>query len=147
MNREVFNMAETEQMTRRESREAIFQLLYAREFFKDTESGEFYAYYSENAEKAYNDFVKTAFVGVCDNMGTIDAEIEASSVKWKVSRMAKVTRNILRLAVFELLYSEVPAKAVINEALELAKKYDDEQSPAFINGILNKIARDHGLLS
>ncbi len=139
-------MAETEQMTRRESREAIFQLLYAREFFKDADSSEFFAYYSENAEKAYNDFVKTAFIGVCENIETIDGEIEASSVKWKVSRMAKVTRNILRLAVYELTHSEVPAKAVINEALELAKKFDDDQSPAFINGILNKIARDHNLL-
>ncbi len=139
-------MAETEQMTRRESREAVFQLLYAREFFKDTDSAEFFAYYSENAEKAYNDFVKTVFFGVCDNMDAIDAEIEGSSVKWKVSRMAKVTRNILRLGVYELTRTEVPAKAVINEALELAKKFDDDQSPAFVNGILNKIARDHELL-
>lgn len=140
------NMAEAEQMTRRESREAIFQLLYAREFFRDMEFTEFYAYYSENAEKIYNEFVKSAFLGVCENMEAIDAEIEASSVKWKISRMAKVTRNILRLAVYELTLSDVPAKAVINEALELAKKYDDDQSPAFINGILNKIARDHELL-
>lgn len=139
-------MAEAEQMTRRESREAIFQLLYAREFFRDMEFTEFYAYYSENAEKIYNEFVKSAFLGVCENMEAIDAEIEASSVKWKISRMAKVTRNILRLAVYELTLSDVPAKAVINEALELAKKYDDDQSPAFINGILNKIARDHELL-
>lgn len=138
-------MAEAEQMTRRESREAIFQLLYAREFFRDLEFTEFYAYYSENAEKIYNEFVKSAFFGVCENIEAIDAEIEASSVKWKISRMAKVTRNILRLAVYELTLSEVPAKAVINEALELAKKYDDDQSPAFINGILNKIARDHDL--
>lgn len=140
------NMAEAEQMTRRESREAIFQLLYAREFFRDMEFTEFYAYYSENAEKIYNEFVKSAFLGVCENMEAIDAEIEASSVKWKISRMAKVTRNILRLAVYELTLSDVPAKAVINEALELAKKYDDDQSPSFINGILNKIARDHNLL-
>ncbi len=139
-------MAETEQMTRRESREAIFQLLYAREYFKDTDSAEFFAYYSENAEKTYNDFVKTVFFGVCDNMEAIDGEIESSSVKWKVSRMARVTRNILRLAVYELTQTDVPAKAIINEALELAKKFDDEQSPAFINGILNKIARDHELL-
>lgn len=139
-------MAEAEQMTRRESREAIFQLLYAREFFRDLEFTEFYAYYSKNAEKIYNEFVKSAFFGVCENIEAIDAEIEASSVKWKISRMAKVTRNILRLAVYELTLSEVPAKAVINEALELAKKYDDDQSPAFINGILNKIARDHDLL-
>ena len=48
--------------------------------------------------------------------------------------------------VYELIHTEVPAKAIINEALELAKKFDDEQSPAFINGILNKIARDHNLL-
>ncbi len=136
-------MAETEQMTRRESREAIFQLLYAREYFKDTDSGEFYEYYSQNAERTYNDFVRSAFVGVCDHMDAIDGEIEGSAVKWKVSRMAKVTRNILRLAVYELLHTEVPAKAVINEALELSKKFDDDQSPAFINGILNKIARDH----
>lgn len=139
-------MAETEQMTRRESRETIFQLLYAREFFMDTDAALFYDRYLENMEKGRNDFIESAFSGICEHGAEIDAEIEASSVKWKISRMAKVTRSILRLAAYELIYSEVPAKVVINEALELAKKYDDDQAPAFINGILNKIARDHALL-
>ena len=77
-----------------------------------------------------------------------DAELEKSAVKWKVSRMARVTRSILRLAVYELLHAEnsIPPKAVINEAVELAKEFDDDAAPAFINGILNKIARDNGKL-
>lgn len=58
--------------------------------------------------------------------------------------MARVTRSLLRLAVYEILYTETPARAVINEIVEFAKEYDDASSPAFINGILNTLARDNG---
>jgi N utilization substance protein B len=60
--------------------------------------------------------------------------------------MAAVTRSILRLAVYEILWGEVPPRAAINEAVELAKLYDEEAAPAFINGILNQIAKENGKL-
>jgi len=77
---------------------------------------------------------------VADYQGLIDPLIEENSENWTLKRMAVVDRNILRLAVFELLYCpDIPFKATLNEAVELAKKFGSEDSSAFINGILDKI--------
>lgn len=79
--------------------------------------------------------------GVCDHRAEIDQRIEATSHHWRVERMAKVDRNVLRLAIFELLHQpETPRKVVLNEGVELAKKFGSEESGAFINGILDKVA-------
>ncbi|MBQ8640849.1 MAG: transcription antitermination factor NusB [Clostridia bacterium] len=139
-------MAEKTQMSRHDSRKTVFSLLFSKEFFPELDSREFLQDNSENTEVPFNTYVVSTFLGTVNNLDTIDAELEKSSVKWKVSRMARVTRSILRLAVYELLLVEnpIPPKAVINEAVELAKEFDDDAAPAFINGILNKIARDHG---
>ena len=133
-------------MSRHDSRKTVFSLLFSKEFFPELDSREFLQDNSENTEVPFNTYVVSTFLGTVNNLDTIDAELEKSSVKWKVSRMARVTRSILRLAVYELLLVEnpIPPKAVINEAVELAKEFDDDAAPAFINGILNKIARDHG---
>ena len=71
----------------------------------------------------------------------IDQKIEAASRRWKVSRMPRVDRNILRVAAFEMLFSQgrVPPKVAINEAVELAKRYGGEESPGFINGVLDSL--------
>ncbi|MBI5549277.1 MAG: transcription antitermination factor NusB [Deltaproteobacteria bacterium] len=83
--------------------------------------------------------------GVCAHRPQIDQRIEETSHHWRVERMAKVDRNVLRLAVFELLHQVgTPRKVVLNEAVELAKKYGSEESGAFINGILDKIAASLG---
>jgi transcription antitermination protein NusB len=79
--------------------------------------------------------------GVAEHRRAIDEAIEGVSAHWRLDRMAKVDRNVLRLAVHELLHrGEVPVKVVINEAIELGKKYGSESSGAFINGVLDKIA-------
>ena len=79
--------------------------------------------------------------GVALHRRAIDEAIEGVSAHWRLDRMAKVDRNVLRLAVHELLHrGEVPVKVVINEAIELGKKYGSESSGAFINGVLDKIA-------
>ena len=141
-------MAEKTQMSRHDSRKTVFSLLYTKEFYPELDGREFLQANSEVSEVPYNTYIVSTFLGTVNQMDTIDAKLEQSSVKWKVSRMAKVTRSILRLAIYELLHTEnpIPPKAVINEAVELAKEYDDDAAPAFINGILNKIARDHGKL-
>lgn len=78
--------------------------------------------------------------GVCTNLAEIDAEISRHSKNWKPERMLGVDRNILRLAVFELLYcDDIPGKATLNEAVDLAKAFGGEDSPRFINGILNSV--------
>lgn len=136
-------MAENKKITKRDRRIAVFSLLFSREFDKETDIMEFYRLASENTEVAYNAYVEKTFLGTCEKVADIDTEIESTSINWKTSRMSRVTRSILRLAVYEMLYTEAPAKAIINEAVELAKEYDDDGAPAFINGILNKIARKH----
>ena len=141
-------MADKSKMNRHDSRKTVFSLLFSKEFFPELDGREFLQSNSEYTDVPFDVYIVTTFLGTLNNQQAIDAELESSSVKWKVSRMARVTRAILRLAVFELLYAEnpIPPKAVINEAVELAKEFDDDAAPAFINGILNKVARDHGKL-
>ena len=87
-------------------------------------------------------FTRQITEGVTSNVREIDQLIEGHSTHWKVSRMASVDRNILRMAVFELLYcQDIPASGTINEAIEIAKKYGTEESGAFVNGILDHIAK------
>ena len=78
--------------------------------------------------------------GVAEHRRAIDEEIERVSANWRLDRMAKVDRNVLRLATYELLRTEVPIKVAINEAIELGKKYGSESTGAFVNGVLDKIA-------
>lgn len=139
-------MAENKKLSRHECREKIFMLLFAREFDKETSAIDFYNIQIENDESGSNETIRETFLAVCDKMDEIDSEIEAVSVKWKVARMSTATRSMLRLAVFEMLMGSVPAKVAINEALEIIKVYDDESAPAFMNGILNTIARNRGLI-
>lgn len=82
--------------------------------------------------------------GVVRHLGSLDRVIEEASEHWRVRRMNVVDRNILRLAAFELLYSpDVPYKVAINEAVELGKTYGTEDSPSFINGILDSIVKKY----
>ena len=89
------------------------------------------------------DFFRDLAFGVVENRAAIDELIGRHSKNWRLSRMSAVDRNILRVAVYELLHRpDVPPPAVINEALELSKIYGTELSPAFINGILDSILQD-----
>jgi N utilization substance protein B len=89
------------------------------------------------------DFVRQLVEGVSHNVREIDRLIESHSTHWKISRMAIVDRNILRMAVFELLYcKDIPPSVSINEAIEIGKRYGTEESGAFINGVLDHIAKD-----
>jgi len=79
--------------------------------------------------------------GVARHRRELDTAIEAVSQNWRLDRMARVDRNVLRLATFELLHrADVPVKVVINEAIELGKKFGSESSGAFINGVLDRVA-------
>ncbi len=83
-------------------------------------------------------------IGVAQNLAQIDQTIGQHSTNWALQRIAQVDLSILRLAAFELLYRpDVPASVAINEAIELGKQYGTKESPAFINGILDKISRQH----
>ena len=139
-------MSEKKKLSRRECRELIFKLLFAKEFDREADPAAFYRDYIENTEEPTAEYVENVFTGVCAALPELDAELEAAAVRWKLSRMSTSTRSVLRMALYEMTVCEVPAKAVINEALELIKKYDEDSAPSFVNGILNRIARDRGLI-
>jgi N utilization substance protein B len=79
--------------------------------------------------------------GVAVDRRQVDDVIEGVSTNWRIDRMAKVDRNVLRLATWELLKGDAPVKVVINEAIELGKKYGSEQTGAFVNGVLDRVAQ------
>ncbi len=133
-------------MSRHEERTLIFKLLYEYTFYPGEDTEAFISSREEISGEKYSDFIKKTFAGTIEAIDDIDAVVSESSVGWKVSRMSKVTVSILRLAVYELKYTKTPPKAVINEAVELAKEFDDEKAASFINGILNRVARNCGLL-
>jgi transcription antitermination protein NusB len=95
----------------------------------------------EPVEREVMDLAETLVRGVATHRRQVDDAIEGVSQNWRLDRMPKVDRNILRLAAYELLHRrDVPVKVVINEAIELGKKFGSESSGAFINGLLDKIA-------
>jgi N utilization substance protein B len=80
--------------------------------------------------------------GTWQNQNACDEHIGASAAKWKLSRMSQVDRSILRLSVYQLQFCpDIPGKVIVNEAIELAKKYSTEQSPRFVNGVLDALLR------
>ncbi len=94
----------------------------------------------EPVEREVMDLAEGLVRGVAEHRRAIDDAIEGASTHWRLDRMAKVDRNVLRLAVYELLRTDVPVKVAIDEAIELGKKYGSESSGAFVNGVLDKIA-------
>jgi N utilization substance protein B len=93
------------------------------------------------SEKKTRDFANQLFEGTVAAVGEIDPLITKHAKNWRVERMAAIDRNILRLATYELRRDDPPAKVVINEAVELAKKFSSEESAPFINGILDAVAK------
>ena len=95
----------------------------------------------EEADEATERFADELVRGVQSERPQIDALIQTSSTHWKLERMARVDRNILRLAVYEILRrADVPVRVTLNEAVELGKKYGSEESSAFVNGVLDRMA-------
>ncbi len=133
-------------MTRRQERETVFQLLFETEFHRSTPPSDLYAGGLSAQNIKDTAYIRDTYFGAVEHARESDEEIALCAHNWKVSRMAVVTKSILRLAVYEMMWGGIPPKAVINEAVELAKVYDDDAAPAFINGILNRIARKNGLI-
>lgn len=129
-------------MTRKEQREAAFELLFEREFRADESAEEIFALSAENRgiDSVKEKYVKEIYFGVIENEERIDSLISTASNGWKVSRLSNATRSAMRICVYEMLCREdVPATVSINEALELVKKFDDPKSRSFTNGVLNNI--------
>jgi len=127
---------------RREGRELALQLLYALDI-NPMDISEVLRLSRESSKVAegVRIFAEELVAGVSANLREIDAKIAEKSKNWAITRMAKVDLNILRMAFFELNFrDDIPRKVTINEAIEIAKKYGTEDSPAFINGMLDEMA-------
>ena len=129
---------------RRKGREFALQILFEIEFSHEKLKQALEVFWNENeASPEIKSFTEDLVSGTLRNASEIDAMIEGSSTNWKLSRMASVDRNLLRQATYELLYlKDIPASVTINEAVEIAKKFGTEESSSFINGILDKIAKE-----
>ena len=134
-------------MTRHEKREAVFTLIFESEFQKDKTADELIADAVESRDLKPDEYIINTTRGVLAGTDELDGTIAEYAENWKISRMSRVSRSILRLAVYEMMNADVPPKAVINEAVELAKAYDEKAASGFVNGILNKIAREKGLIA
>jgi N utilization substance protein B len=99
--------------------------------------------YSEESEDQLKPdrFMEELVRGTVENAPQIDAQIQAKAEHWRLERMPVVDRNILRLAVFELMQNTVPAPIIIDEALELARQFSGDESMSFINGLLDAVRR------
>lgn len=133
-------------MDRRTYREAAFIMLFEADFKVDEDFNDFYSSALEIGGYEDDEYLRTVFFGVLESKEALDAEIAATAKGWKLSRISKVVLNIMRISVYEMLnMSDVPFAVSINEAVELAKKYDDEKAPKFVNGVLNTVANNKGL--
>lgn len=107
---------------------------------------DFWSSLDEPTPKQAARFAEELVVGVMEHLAELDGAVQEQSESWRIERMAKVDRNVLRLAAYELLFTDTPARVIINEAIEIARTFGAEGSPAFVNGILDKLAKARGKL-
>ena len=130
-------------LSRREARERVFELLFETEFNRDVAPADIFAVSTANREIEEDAYVRSVYFGVCEHREEIDARIGAHSGTWKVGRISAVSRSILRLCVYEMVYCpDIPVNVSLNEAVELCKKFDDEKARPFVNGVLNSVKND-----
>jgi N utilization substance protein B len=128
--------------SRHRSREEALQILYQWDLNQDLTVETAIDFFQKHFahEKENKEFSRRLIEGVAQNLAELDKSVEESSQNWRASRMAAVDRNILRMGAFELLHcDDIPATVTINEMVELAKQFGSQESPAFINGILDNI--------
>jgi len=132
-----------QKVSRHKQRIWVLQILYGLDIRKKLDL--------ENSKKSYRDFMnekgaladdlyaEELLEGIIMELELLDAQIDQYAINWNIERMPAIDRNILRIAAYEIQH-EIPAKVAINEAVKIAKKYADDSSPSFINGILSKFA-------
>lgn len=139
-------MSKNERLSRHAQRTAVFSFIFERFFRPDESPADIYlAEYEERGYQGY-DYIRDTFLSAEQGAEESDALIREYAVGWSLERISLTARAVMRLALFELLHSDVPPKVVINEAVELSKEFATEDEASFVNGILNKIARDKGML-
>ena len=128
-------------MTRKEAREEAFILVFEKEFSNDSLE-DILDIDMQVRDIKPDEYIKTVFWGVFENLQTIDKIISENAVGWSINRISKTSLAILRLALFEMKFMEdIPVSVSINEAVELAKKYATKEDASFINGILATVSK------
>ena len=127
-------------ITRRQARELLLGLLFESEFRTDEDYIAIYATSAEERLIPDDPYVQNAYYTICENKETIDAKIGECAKGWRTDRLSKMSRSLLRLGAYEMLYEKgIPYTVTINEVIELAKTYDDPKARSFINGVLNGV--------
>ncbi|QNU65509.1 transcription antitermination factor NusB [Ruminiclostridium herbifermentans] len=131
-------------MGRRASRETAMKLLYQMEIQKSDKSEQIEmaledGNFTENDQK----YIRSIIDGVNEKINIIDSIIEKNAMGWKINRLSKIDLSILRIGIYEILYREdIPFSVSVNEAVELAKKYSNEDAGSFVNGLLGKVTKE-----
>ena len=133
-------------MNRSELREQVFKLLFRVEFNHMEDMSEQEELFTTTSDKEFStkdaDYIREKYENIASKLPEIDEAINKETTGWNTSRIAKVDLTILRLAIYEIKYDEsVPTGVAINEAVELAKKFGQDGSPSFVNGVLAKFAQ------
>ena len=129
---------------RSKSRELALQFLFQHDFARGTGKTSHEKFWNMlNADDHVREFADELIEGTLDELEVIDPVITKATKNWSISRMEPIDRNVLRIAVYELMFrKETPFKVVINEAVELAKKFGTPESKAFVNGVLDKVVKN-----
>lgn len=130
------------EMSRKEARRNLFGLLFEAEFKSDEAPDLIYSSALENREIPEDEYIKTVFFGICEKSRELDKIISKYAKGWRADRLSKVSRTIIRLSVYEILYADIPANVSVSEAVEIAKKYGEDKSRSFVNGVLSSVVKD-----
>ena len=137
---EVKNMAK---ISRTEARELLFALLFETEFRQNDVPAEIYSTACENREIPDDKYIKDSFFGILSKSEFIDFAIGKYSRGWKAERLSKVSRNVLRVAMYEMFFVEdIPANVSISQAVELSIRYCEDKAKQFVNGVLSGLFKD-----
>lgn len=131
-------------MKRRKAREFAIQILFQLDIRKEKPTVTVFKRFWEehDVDDEVREFTEEIVKGASKHIAKIDKQIHACAKNWSLDRMATVDRNVLRMAVYEILYRmDIPANVTINEAIEIAKRFGTDDSGAFVNGILDSVAR------
>ena len=133
-------------MKRSAIRELTFRLIYSLEIQRTDdleEQIELYIQCNEVEDNEAKEYIKDAIIGIRENINEIQGLIEKNlKADWKIDRISKIDLSLLKLAIYDIKYKKIPYKVAINEALEISKKYGEETSRNFINGILASVVKE-----
>jgi len=131
--------------TRRRAREIVLQLLYEADVNDPRDEQESLKFIRSRLQgrKKLVAFANELLQGTLENRESIDSQLSTLAMNWTLPRMAVTDRNVLRLGAYEILFADTPGQVAVNEAIVLAKRYGDKNSPRFVNGVLDRLFKNH----